>query len=89
MHVWLHAADDCCISGVWQDIAITYSVKTGRFAVEVNGKIARAGQTAGSLRPMEHWGLSLGNPFENRKSFDGEIETLSLRVNRHLLAPAN
>lgn len=69
-------------SGNWKDIAFSYSTETGRFTVMVNGAIVSEGRTSGSLRPLEHWGLSLGNPFENKKSFDGEMSALSLRINQ-------
>lgn len=75
-------------SDTWQDIAFAYSTATGRFTVEVNGRILGEARTSGRLPPQSHWGLSLGNPFGNRKSFDGEMEALGLRVNQAASAQA-
>ena len=68
-------------SGGWHDVDLHYSASTGAFAVGVDGRIVGQGQSAGPTRPLEHWGLSLGNPFGQAKSFDGALESLSLRVN--------
>ncbi len=65
----------------WHDIVFSYSAKTGLFRVTADGVEIGSGITHGIIRPLEHWGLALGNPFANRKSFDGELESLSLRVN--------
>lgn len=76
-------------SDAWQDITFSYSAKTGIFSVMLADKVIAQGRTSGVTRPMEHWGLALGNPFANRKSFDGELESLSLRVNQEEFAAAN
>lgn len=73
----------------WQDITLSYSAKTGLFNVLLADKLIAQGRTSGVTRPMEHWGLALGNPFANRKSFDGELAGLSLRVNQEAFAAAN
>lgn len=69
------------IDGNWHDIGVTYSASKGRVDISVNGQVVSTGKTSGELRPLEYWGLALGNPFGNRKSFDGELKRLWLRAN--------
>lgn len=66
--------------GKWIDLTFRYSASTGLFQVEADGQIISEGRTSGLIRPLEYWGLSIGNPFNNRKSFDGELESLILNV---------
>lgn len=66
--------------GNWIDLTFRYSASSGVFQVEADGKVISEGRTSGIIRPLEYWGLSLGNPFNNRKSFDGELESLTLNV---------
>lgn len=73
----------------WHDIVFSYSAKTGVFLVTADGVAIGKGITSGIIRPLEHWGLALGNPFANRKSFDGELESLSLRVNEETFVGQN
>ncbi len=65
----------------WIDLVFAYSARTGNFVITANGKEIGRGVTAGLTRAQESWGLSLGNPFANRKSFDGELGGLSLYAN--------
>ena len=76
-------------SSDWHDIVFSYTSTTGLFTVTSNGVIIGKGVTSGVIRPMQSWGLALGNPFANRKSFDGEMESLSLRVNQAAFAGQN
>ena len=76
-------------SGEWREIGFNYSAKTGLFTVTADGHIIGRGKTFGQIKPLEHWGLALGNPFANRKSFDGEMESLSLRANEEGFIAAN
>lgn len=75
-------------AGGWHDIRITYSSGTERAQIEIDGKVQAQGRSSGMLKPMQHWGLALGNPFDNRKSFDGELESLHLQANIEAFAPA-
>lgn len=77
----LRAPAPTLLDGAWHDLTLRYSSVKGVFAVEIDGALASEGKVSGLTRAKEHWGLVLGNPFENLKSFDGELEGLSLRVN--------
>ena len=77
----LRAPAPTLLDGAWHDLTLRYSSVKGVFAVEMDGVIRSEGKISGLTRAKEHWGLVLGNPFENLKSFDGELESLSLRVN--------
>ena len=72
----------------WIDLTLAYSARSGVFVVRANGIEIGQGKTAGKTRPQEHWGLSLGNPFANRKSFDGELGGFSLYANEESFAAA-
>lgn len=72
--------------GNWHDIRLTYSGSKGRLDISVNGQVVSTGKTSGELRPLESWGLALGNPFGNRKSFDGELQRFWLRANAEAFA---
>jgi hypothetical protein len=65
----------------WHDLTLKYSATDGILAVEIDDTIVASGKTFGRVKPMEYWGLSLGNPFGKKKSFDGEVESLVLRSN--------
>lgn len=67
-------------SGEWLDLSFRYSAKDSKFSVFANGKLVGQGTAYGKLRSLEYWGLFLGFPFQNGKTFDGEIETLVLKV---------
>lgn len=73
----------------WHDIVFSYSATTGLFTVTSDGTVIGKGTTFGIIRPMQSWGLALGNPFANKKSFDGEMESLSLQVNQAAFAGQN
>jgi hypothetical protein len=70
----------------WIDLTFAYSARSGLFTVLANGVQIGQGVTAGKTRVQERWGLSLGNPFANRKSFDGELGALSLYANEEAFA---
>ncbi|WP_456388114.1 right-handed parallel beta-helix repeat-containing protein [Profundibacter sp.] len=67
--------------GNWHDLRVAYSASKGQVDISVNGQVVSTGKTTGEIRPLESWGLALGNPFGNRKSFDGELKRLWLRAN--------
>lgn len=73
-------------SGDWHDIAIAYSDRKGHLVIEVDGHLVARGRASGRTMPSGGWGLTLGNPFEPSRSFDGEIENLRLRANVELFA---
>lgn len=64
----------------WVDLTFAYSATNQRFTVIANGKVVGQGRTFGQLKPRQYWGLALGNPFGDRKSFDGELASLVLKV---------
>lgn len=69
------------LSGDWRDIQVSYSSYTGIVVIKVDGDIWAEGKTSGRLKPLQHWGVSLGNPFNNQnKTFDGEMESMWLRA---------
>lgn len=65
----------------WHDLTLKYSATDGILSVEIDDNILASGKTFGRVKPMEYWGLSLGNPFGKKKSFDGEVASLVLRSN--------
>ena len=65
----------------WHDLTLRYSATDGTFTALVDGEAVASGTTFGRIKPMEYWGLSLGNPFGKKKSFDGELASLVLRSN--------
>jgi hypothetical protein len=67
-------------NGDWVDLSFRYDAGTGLFTVLANDTVIGQGTTSGETRPMERWGLALGNPFATRESFDGEMEALTLQV---------
>ena len=74
--------------GEWHDIRIVYSSAREMLEIFIDGQIAGSGQTTGTIRPIEHWGIELGHPFNNRKSFDGELQQFRLRANVEAFAPS-
>lgn len=77
-------APTAIFSGEWVDLSFRYSNRDANFQVFANGKLIGSGRTTGALPQLQSWGLSLGNPFNTRKSFEGEIGGLSLRVGEHV-----
>lgn len=73
----------------WHDLDLRYSATDGRLIARVNKVEVASGTTFGRVKPMEYWGLSLGNPFGKKKSFDGEVEALVLRANTESTGLAN
>jgi hypothetical protein len=67
-------------SGNWVDLILRYSAGTGLFQIVSDGKVLAEGRTSGPVGPMKHWGLSLGNPFNNAYSFKGKLDRLVLKV---------
>lgn len=65
----------------WHDLDLRYSATDGRLVARIDQVEVASGTTFGRVKPMEYWGLSLGNPFGKKKSFDGEVESLVLRTN--------
>ncbi len=72
----------------WHDMRLRYSATTGRFDIALDGQVVAEAHTAGLTKPLEYWGFSLGNPFGDRKSFEGEIKDLILRSNVERFVPA-
>ncbi|KFE33570.1 right-handed parallel beta-helix repeat-containing protein [Thioclava atlantica] len=66
--------------GNWHDITLRYSSAETLFEVLADDEVIGKGTVSGRVRPMEYWGLSLGNPFGDRPSFHGEIRALDLRA---------
>jgi parallel beta-helix repeat protein len=66
--------------GDWVNLSFRYDAAAGLFTVLANDAVIGQGTTVGQTRPMERWGLALGNPFATRESFDGEMEALSVQV---------
>lgn len=73
----------------WHDLELRYSATDGRLIALIDQVEVASGTTFGRVKPMEYWGLSLGNPFGKKKSFDGEVESLVLRSNTENTGLAN
>lgn len=73
--------------GDWHDIRIVYSSSRATAEVFVDGILVASGTTTGPIRAVDHWGIELGNPFHNKKSFDGELKQFYLRANIERFAP--
>lgn len=65
----------------WQTISVAYSATTGIFLLLIDGTEADSTRSFGRIKPMEYWGLSLGNPFGKKKSYDGAVAELTLVAN--------
>ena len=68
-------------SGEWVDLTIRYNAGRKRIEVLSDGRLIGSGFSQGRIaRPMHwgHWGIALGNPFNTRKTFEGEIGGLTL-----------
>ncbi|WP_417807506.1 right-handed parallel beta-helix repeat-containing protein [Thioclava sp.] len=64
--------------GKWHDVSFEYDAAKSHFKVHGDGALIGQGKVSGETRPMEYWGLSLGNPFGVKDSFHGEVEALEL-----------
>ena len=64
--------------GKWHDVSFEYDAAKSRFEVYGDGALIGQGSVSGETRPMEYWGLALGNPFGVKDSFHGEVEQLEL-----------
>ncbi len=74
--------------GNWHDIRIVYSSARETAEIFVDDILVASGTTTGPIRAVDHWGIELGNPFNNSKSFDGELEQFYLRANVERFAPS-
>jgi hypothetical protein len=70
------------LNNEWVDITIEYSDADGLMKLSANGKLVAQGEISGQVRPLEHWGLTLGNPFKPKNSFQGEMNKLVLKVGK-------
>jgi hypothetical protein len=70
------------LANEWVDISIEYSDAEGMLRLLANGKMVAQGAISGQVRPLEHWGLTLGNPFKPESSFKGEMDRLILKVGK-------
>jgi hypothetical protein len=70
------------LANEWVDISIEYSDAEGMLQLLVNGELVAQGEISGPVRPLEHWGLTLGNPFKPQISFQGEMDRLVLKVGK-------
>lgn len=70
------------LANEWVDISIEYSDAEGLLKLRANGEIVSQGKISGQIRPLEHWGLALGNAFRPQESFQGEMEKLVLKVGK-------
>ena len=62
------------------DISIDYDTRLGLLTLSQDGEIIGEARSNGPTRARESWGLAFGNPFGDRKTFDGTIEAFSLSV---------
>ncbi|OOY07642.1 right-handed parallel beta-helix repeat-containing protein [Thioclava sp. F36-7] len=73
--------------GKWHDITFRYASEDSLFEVLSGEEVIGKGTVSGRLKPMEYWGLALGNPF-GKGSFHGEIEVLDLTASRPAVSGA-
>lgn len=73
--------------GKWHDITFRYASEDSLFEVLAGGEVIGKGTVSGRLKPMEYWGLALGNPF-GKGSFHGELEALDLTASRPAVSGA-
>lgn len=71
----LYTGDD------WQTVSVAYSATTGIARLFIDETEADRARTFGRIKPMEFWGLSFGNPFGKKKSYDGAVAELTLVAN--------
>lgn len=71
------------LNGTWVDLSLEYSDTDGLFRLRINGAIVAQGRTSGAIRPLEYWGLALGHSFQPQKTFQGEMESLLLKVGKN------
>lgn len=83
----LRARRNNVLDGAWHDIRLVYSASRGLMTIFIDGAEVASGRSSGKLKPLQHWGLSFGNPFGNRKTFDGELDYLLLKANTEAMAP--
>ncbi|WP_295532917.1 right-handed parallel beta-helix repeat-containing protein [uncultured Thioclava sp.] len=74
--------------GKWHDVSFEYDAAKSHFEVHGDGALIGQGSVSGETRPMEYWGLALGNPFGVKDSFHGEVESLELDASGAAVAGA-
>ncbi|MEL6585584.1 MAG: right-handed parallel beta-helix repeat-containing protein [Pseudomonadota bacterium] len=67
------------------NLRLTYKADTGVLSAYADGALIGQAQSNGRTKSRQSWGLSFGNPFGSRKSFDGTIEAFSLSIRQPLL----
>jgi hypothetical protein len=73
-------------NGAEHHVGVRYDAHAARLSILVNGAERAYGRVQGTLRPMESWGLSFGNPF-GEKTFDGTLTQLDLQVDTSNFLP--
>ncbi|MGB3406088.1 MAG: right-handed parallel beta-helix repeat-containing protein [Jannaschia sp.] len=71
------------------NLVLSYDADVGLLTLSEDGVEIGEVRTFGPTRARESWGLSFGNPFANRKSFDGTVEAFALEVRHPLNKPWN
>lgn len=79
--LWIRSSSGVIAGSDWHDFVLSYSATNGLLTVSIDGAVVASGTTFGPVKPMKYWGLTLGNPFGKKKSFDGEVASLVLRSN--------
>ena len=62
------------------DLTISYDGPVGSLRIMSGDELIGERPLSGRLRPMQDWGLSFGNPFGKKLSFDGRIEEFEVRT---------
>lgn len=60
----------------WHHVAVTYDSVDQRANIYVDGQLVGSGEVTGTMKPMEAWGPSLGNPWH--PGFNGYISHVSM-----------
>jgi nitrous oxidase accessory protein NosD len=77
------------LANEWVDISIEYSDAEGLLRLRANGEVVAQDKISGQIRPLEHWGLALGNAFKSEKSFKGEMDRFVLKVGKDAVIDQN
>ena len=64
------------------DIRVSYEGPVGMLRIHANGELIGETHASGILSPRGEWGLSFGNPFGTKDSFEGAIEAFELKTTR-------
>ncbi|WP_179378109.1 right-handed parallel beta-helix repeat-containing protein [Jannaschia marina] len=62
------------------ELIVAYDGPVGMVSILINGETVGRKPFTGTLRPVQSWGLSFGNPFGTKLSFDGVIEEFEVRT---------